>query len=147
MFRIYGNAMRNPPENQHAVSYKKLAFREHQFLGSSMMTSSSFFTKFRSYRGKMIKMKQNEKHFGKISVKGLKMTLACWIWTISTISTTVGFVEHLLHFLSPEIWPPNIELSFYQVHCSCQNLSCIAAVSEELILWQSTPRWFLSTAA
>ena len=46
----------------------------------------------------------------------------------------------LLHFLSSEIWPPNLEWSFYQVHCSCQNLSCIAAVSEELILWQSTPR-------
>ena len=28
-----------------------------------------------------------------------------------------------------------VELSFYQVHCSCQNLSRIAAVSKELILW------------
>ena len=27
--------------------------------------------------------------------------------------------EHLLS----EIWPPNVELSFYQVHCSCQKLS------------------------
>ena len=33
--------------------------------------------------------------------------------------------------------PRNIEFSFYQVHCPCQNLSRIAAVSEELILWQS----------
>ena len=34
-----------------------------------------------------------------------------------------------------QTWSPNVELSFYQVHRSCQNLSCIAAVSEELILW------------
>ena len=54
----------------------------------------------------------------------------------------VGLCGHLPHFLPYEIWPPNIELSFYQVHCLCQNLSCIAAVSEELILRQSTPRWF-----
>ena len=32
---------------------------------------------------------------------------------------------------------------FYQVHCSCQNLTCIAAVSEKLILWQIMPQWFL----
>ena len=49
--------------------------------------------------------------------------------------------EHLplnseIEHLPSEIWPPNVELSFHQVHCSCQNLSCIAAVSEELILWQ-----------
>ena len=92
------------------------------------MTLSSFLTKFRSCRGKLIKIKQNEKHFVKISVKGLKMTLACWIWTIWKVLTTVAFVGHLLHFLSPAIWPPSVELSFYQVHCSCQNLSCIASV-------------------
>ena len=34
--------------------------------------------------------------------------------------TTVAFVRHLLHLLSPQIWPPNVELTFYQVHCSCQ---------------------------
>ena len=45
-------------------------------------------------------------------------------------------IEHL----PSEIWPPNVELSFYQVHCSCQNLSCIVAVSEELIWRQSTRR-------
>ena len=56
------------------------------------------------------------------------------------MSTTVAFVGHLLHLLAPEIWPPNVELSLYQVHCSCQNLSCIAAVSEELVLRQSTPQ-------
>ena len=44
---------------------------------------------------------------------------------------------HLPHFLSPEIWSPNVELSFCQVHCSWQNLSCIATVSEVLILRQS----------
>ena len=38
------------------------------------------------------------------------------------------FCGHLPHFVSPEMWPPNVALSFYQVHCSCQNLSCIAAV-------------------
>ena len=70
-----------------------------------------------------------------MSVKGLKMTLACWIWTIWTMWTTVAFVEHLQHFLPAKIWPPNIELFFYRVHYSCQNLSCIASVSEELILW------------
>ena len=107
-----------------------------------MMTLSSFLTKFRSCRGKLIKIKQRDKRFVKISVKGLKMTLACWIWMISMMLTTVAFVGHLLHFLSPEIWPRNDELPFYQVHCSCQNLYCIAAVSEELILWQSIPRWF-----
>ena len=55
------------------------------------MTLSSFLTKFRSCRGKLIKIKQNEKHFVKISVKGLKMTLACWTWTIWTMLTTVDF--------------------------------------------------------
>ena len=138
--------MRNPPENQHAVSNKKLVFWKKQFWGSSMMTLSFFLTKFRSCRGKLIKIKQNKKHFMKISVKGLKMTLVCWIWTI-WMSTTLVFVGHLLHLLSPEIWPPNVELPFYQVNCSCQNLSCIAAVSEGLILWQSTPQWLLSAAA
>ena len=132
--------MRNPPENKHAVCNKKLAFQEHQFCGSSMMTLISFVKKFRSCRGKLIKIRQNEKHLLKTSVKGLKMTLACSIWTIWTMSTTATFVGHLLRFLSPEIWPPNVELSFYEVHCSCQNHSCVAAVSEELILWQSTPR-------
>ena len=78
-------------------------------------------------------------HFVKKSVKGLKMTLTCWIWTMLT---TVDFVGHLLHFLSLKIWPPNVELSFCQVDCPCQNLSCIAAASKELILWQSTLRWF-----
>ena len=67
--------MRNPPENQHAVSHKKLAFWEKQFWGSSMMTLSFFLTKFRSCRGKLIKIKQNEKHFMKISVKELKNDL------------------------------------------------------------------------
>ena len=43
-------------------------------------TLSSFLTKFRSCRGKLITIKPNEKHFGNMSVKGLKMTLACWIW-------------------------------------------------------------------
>ena len=147
IFRIYGNAMRISTENQQAVFQKKLAFWEHQFWGSSVMTLSCFLTKFRSCRGKLIKIKQNEKHFVKISVKGLKMTLACWIWMISMMLTTVAFVGHLLHFLSPKIWPPNVEFSFHQIHCPCQNLSCIATVSEELILWQSTPRWFLSAAA
>ena len=61
------------------------------------MTLSSFLTKFRSCRGKLIKIKQNEKDFVKISVKGLKMTLACWIWTIWTMLTTVAFLGHLLH--------------------------------------------------
>ena len=42
IFRSYGNTMRNSPENQHAVSHKKLAFREHQFWGCSMMTLSSY---------------------------------------------------------------------------------------------------------
>ena len=34
----------------------------------------------------------------------------------------VGLSEHLPHFLSSEIWPPNFELPFHQEHCSCQNL-------------------------
>ena len=51
---------------------------------------------------------------------------------------------HLPQFLSSEIWPQSVELSFHQVHCYCQNLSCIAAVSEELTLRQSMPQWFLS---
>ena len=57
-----------------------------------------------------------------------------------------GIFVCLPHFLSPRTWPPNIELSLYQVPCSCQNLSCIATVLEELILWQSMPRWILSAA-
>ena len=51
-----------------------------------------------------------------------------------------GLCGHLPHFLSPKIWPPNVELSFYLVHCSCQNLSCFTTVSEELVLWQSMPQ-------
>ena len=44
------------------------------------MTLSSFLKKSQILQGKLIKIKkQNEKHFVKISVKGLKMTLACWI--------------------------------------------------------------------
>ena len=36
-----------------------------------MMTLSSFLTKFKSYRGELIEVKQNEKYFVKISsVKG-----------------------------------------------------------------------------
>ena len=66
------------------------------------MTLSSFLTKFRSCRGKLIKTKQNEKHSVRISVRRLKMTLACWIWTIWKMLTTVTFVGHLLHFLSPQ---------------------------------------------
>ena len=95
--------MGNPPENQHAVSQKKQAFWEHQFWRSSMMTLSSFVAKFRSCRGKLVKQRQNEKHFVKISVKGLKMTLVCRIWTIWTMSATLTFLGHQLHFLSPEI--------------------------------------------
>ena len=49
-----------------------------------------------------------------------------------------GTINDLPHFLFPEILPTNVELSFSQVHCTCQNLSCIAIVSEELILQQST---------
>ena len=64
-------------------------------------------------------------------------------WTRNTL----GLCEHLPHFLSSEIWPPNVELSFHSVHCSYQHLSCIADVSEELILRQSMARWFLSAAA
>ena len=45
IFRIYRNAMRIFPENQDAIFQKKLAFQEHQFWGSSMM--SSFLTKFK----------------------------------------------------------------------------------------------------
>ena len=55
--------MRISPENQHTVFQKKLAFWEHQFWGSSMMTLSFFLTKFRSCRGKLIKINQNEKPF------------------------------------------------------------------------------------
>ena len=44
-----------------------------------------------------------------------------------------GFCDYLPHFLSSKIWSPNVELSFHQVYCSCQNLSCIPAASEELI--------------
>ena len=52
IFRICGNSSRNPPEYQHNVSHKKLAFREHQFWGSSIMTLTSPLTKFSSCRGK-----------------------------------------------------------------------------------------------
>ena len=111
--------MRNPPENQHSVSHKKLVFREHQFWGSSMMTLSSFLTKFWSCRGKLIKIKQNKKHFVKISVNRLKMTLTCWIWTMLT---TVAFVGHCYTFclkrwivlLSGTLFLPKSLL-----HCRC----------------------------
>ena len=56
-FRIYRNAMKISPVNQYAVFHKKLAFREHQFWGSSMMTLNFFLTKFRSCIGKLFKIK------------------------------------------------------------------------------------------
>ena len=31
----------------------------------------------------------------------------------------LGLCDHLPHLLSSKISPPNVELSFYQVHCSC----------------------------
>ena len=93
------------PENQYTFFHKKLAFQEDQFWGFSMMTLSSFLTKFWSCRGKLIKIKQNKKHFVKISVNRLKMTLTCWIWTMLT---TVAFVGHLLHFLSQTLNCPSI---------------------------------------
>ena len=37
---------------------------------------------------------------------------------------------HLPHLLSPKIRAPNTELPFYQVHCSCQNLSYTATESD-----------------
>ena len=46
-------------------------------------------TKFRSYWGKLITIKQNEKHFVKISVKGMKMTLAYSIWF--SLATSLNF--------------------------------------------------------
>ena len=109
----------NPPENQHSASHKKLVFQEHQFWGSSMMTLSSFLTKFWSCRGKLIKIKQNKKHFVKISVNRLKMTLTCWIWTMLT---TVAFVGHCYTFclkrwivlLSGTLFLPKSLL-----HCRC----------------------------
>ena len=69
--------MRNPPENQHAVSQKKLVFQENYFWGSSMMTLNSFYTKFISCRGKLIKIKQNEKHFVRCHSKDWK-----WPWLV-----------------------------------------------------------------
>ena len=76
-FQMYGNAISNPSENQHVVPLKKLAFWEHRFWGSTMMTLSSFLTKFKSYRGELIEVKQNEKYFVKISVKGSN-----WPWPV-----------------------------------------------------------------
>ena len=64
----------------------------------------------------------------------------CWMMN------DIGIYGYLPHFLSSENWPPNVELSFHQVPCSCLNLSCIAIVSEDLILWQSTSQWFFSAA-
>ena len=58
-----------------------------------------------------------------------------------TMSTTVVFVG-ICHTSCHKMWPPNVELFYYQVY-SCQNLFCIATVSKELILWQSTPPWTL----
>ena len=65
------------------------------------------------------------------------MTLACWIWINWTMLTTVAFVWHLLHLLSREIWLPNVKLTFYQVHCSCQ-------ISPALLLCQKN--WFCGKA-
>ena len=105
-----------------------------------MMTLSTFLTKIRSCRGKLIKIKQNEKPFCEdIShrIENDRGLLYLNDWNDVDHCVLCG---HLLHFLSPEIWPPNVEWSFCQVHCPCQNLSCIAAVSVEMILWQSTLR-------
>ena len=43
-----------------------------------------------------------------------------WIFSrIMPNGNDLGLCEHLQHFLSSGIWPPNVELSFHQVHISC----------------------------
>ena len=81
----------SPRKSTRRLSHE-MAFREHQFWRSSIITLSSFLTKFRSCRGKLITIKQNEKHFVKISIKGLKMTLACCIWFSLVTRLTVTWV-------------------------------------------------------
>ena len=73
----------------------------------------------------------------KISIQGLKMTLACWIWTI-WMSTTVAFVGHLPHFLSSKIWSPNVEL------CPSIRYTVPAKISPEFPLCQKN--WFCGKA-
>ena len=101
------------PQKTNTLSIKRYWHFENISFKDPLMTLISFLKKFRSCRDNLIKIKQKEKHFVKISAKGLKMTLDCWILTIWTIWTTVPFVGHLLHFLPADIWLPNVELSFY----------------------------------
>ena len=105
-----------------------------------MMTLSSFLTKFRSCRGKLIKIKPNEKSFCEDISQRIENDPGLLDLNDLNDVDHCGLCGHLLHFLSPETWPPNVELSICQVYCPCQNLSCIATVSEELSLWQSTHR-------
>ena len=102
--------------------------------------------KFISCRGKLIKIKLNEKHFVKISVKGFKMILACWIWTIWTMLTIVAFVAYLLHFpvsryVATKRW---IVLLSGTLFLPKSLLHCRFVRRTDL--WQITPRWFLSAA-
>ena len=105
-----------------------------------MMTLSTFLTKIRSCRGKLIKIKQNEKPICEDISHRIEDDRGLLYLNDWNDVDHCGLCGHLLHFLSPEIWPPNVEWSFCQVHCPYQNLSCIAAVSVEIILWQSTLR-------
>ena len=70
----------------------------------------------------------------------------CWEFWLNGVNYC-GLYWHLLHFQSPYDWPSNVQLSFYQVLCSCQNFSCIAFASGAPILWQYRPQRFLSAAA
>ena len=135
--------MRISPENQHAVFHKKLGFRGHQFWGSSMMTLSSFLTKFWSCRGKLIKIKQNEKQFVKISLKGLKITLACWIWMIWTMLATAAFCGASATFpvsrnLATKHWivlvSGTLFLSKCLLHCRCVRRTDFVAKYTSMIL-------------
>ena len=58
-----------------------------------------------------------------------------------------GLYWYLLHFHLPKIWPPNMELSFYQALFSCQYLSYFTFVWEAPILCQIGPQLFLPAAA
>ena len=102
IFRIYGNSMRISTENQEVVFEKKLAFWEHQFWGSSMMTLSSFLTKFKSCRGKLIKIKQNEKSFCEDISQRIENDPGLLDLNDLNDFDHCGLCGHMLHFLSPE---------------------------------------------
>ena len=90
-FRTHERDFRSPPENQHAVSHKKLAFRD-QFWGSSMMTLSSSLTKFKYYIAKNYCNKPERLAFYRVISEEIENDSGRKIWLSSAMKVSATWV-------------------------------------------------------